>query len=178
MSRELWKPEGALPLSTGQSCWDAARTVFFRAILVCFTEINVDPFLCLLRLSVCPSSISCLLFYAPSISTLIALVLTFIFLLPYNSPRSGPNGLLPLCYFLQTFVLTVATVVQLNQGALSLSQLHLTLWPRHQDQSHRDTLSPASRQLFTLTFLPSTLVPAHSPPTVAPFFLVNSCLPS
>lgn len=65
-----------------------------RAILVCFTEINVDPF---------PVSIasfwwshlqSVTLFLCPlSISTIIALVLTVIFLLPSNSPCSGPNGL-------------------------------------------------------------------------------------
>lgn len=84
---------------------------------------------------------------------------------------------LPLCYFLQTFVFTVATVVQLNQGVLSLSQLHLTLTTHaHQDQSHQGYPFSCLQAIVHTTSAQHTR-PCSLPPTVAPFFLVNSCLP-
>lgn len=83
---------------------------------------------------------------------------------------------LPLCYFLQTFVLTVATAVQLNQGALSLSQLHFTLWPCSPGPDSPRHAFSCLQAIVHTTSAQHTL-PCSLPPTVAPFFLVNSCLP-
>ena len=164
----IWKPKGALALHVDSPAGMLALYSALRAILVCFTEVSVAP---------CPVSIvsfwwshlhSVALFLCPlSISILIALVLTFIFLLPSKSPCSGPNGLPASVLFPPDLCphCSHCSSVKSRCHCLSFTSPYgLT----RQDQTHWDMLSPASRQLFML-LLPSTPFPAHFLPLLPHF---------
>lgn len=145
-----------------------------RAILVCFTEISVDP---------CPVSImsfrwphlqSVALFLCPlSISTLTALILTFIFLLPSKSPCCGPNGL-PASVFppnLCPHYSHCSSVKSRCPVLVSASPHPLATLARTRLTETCFLLPPGNCSCYFCPAHSSLLTSSHS----CPIFLVNSC---
>lgn len=170
----FWKPRGALAFHVDSPAGMLALYSVLRAILVYFTEVSVDP---------CPVSIvsfwwshlqSVALFLCPlSISTLIALVLTFIFLLPSKSPCSGPNGLpasvlfppdlCPHCSHCSS-VKSRCPCLSFTSPMAPLARARLT--------ETCFLLPPGNCSCYFCPAHSSLLTSSHS----CPIFLVNSCL--